>query len=221
MSASSVKVLDKKNSKGQRIKISALAASLAAGTRGSAGICGIFEADHGAAMIIGSIVKGRLARRLNEQQKSAASSICAAIKGQQQRRHYSEQKAAAAAVQRIIRGHQSRKQQQQHWSRIKWLERMCACVETFLQACEDHDIEGLRAVCTDGISMNVELPSISFAASGISAVANRVRQGNVSSIIKKTHVVHDSYETPRLPHSSLIMLSASSVHLHPLHHAQC
>ena len=193
-SSMGVMVLDKKNSKGQRIKISALAASLAKGSSGSEGICGIFEADHGAAMIIGSIVKGKLARRLNEQQKSAANSICAAIKGQQQRRHYSAQRAAAAAVQRLVRRHLSRKQQQQHRCHVAWLERMCGCVETFLRACEEHDIEKLKALCTDNISMQVELPAVSFAASGVSAVANRVRQGNVSSVIKKPHVVREQYD---------------------------
>ena len=45
------------------VKLSSLAYSLAAGAAGSNGPIGLFEADHGAASIIGAVVKSKFQRR--------------------------------------------------------------------------------------------------------------------------------------------------------------
>ena len=166
------------NAQGRRVTISALAASLASGARGSDGLAGIFVAEHNGAQIIAASFKGAMARKAQRRKQAASATISSRIRGRQARKEYQELRNAVMVVQRYAHGWLARAGTKRIVARKNWVARMVHMADAFIEACHDHDVERLKELCTDNVVVHVDLAGglRSFHASGISAVANRVRQ---------------------------------------------
>lgn len=180
------------NAQGRRVTISTLAASLVDSARGSNGLCGIFVAEAKGAEIIAASFRGAIARKSQKQKQAASATISARIRGRMQRREYTRLRYAALVVQRYAHGWLSRVGTRRLLARRNWSARMCALVTAFIEACLEHDVDSLKELCSDSIVFHVELAGgiRSYTSSGISAVANRVRQHNITAVTKPPYVQH-------------------------------
>ena len=183
------------NAQGRRVTISALAASLASGARGSDGLAGIFVAEHNGAQIIAASFKGAMARKAQRRKQAASATISSRIRGRQARKEYQELRNAVMVVQRYAHGWLARAGTKRIVARKNWVARMVHMADAFIEACHDHDVERLKELCTDNVVVHVDLAGglRSFHASGISAVANRVRQHNINAVISPPYMQHEEH----------------------------
>lgn len=166
------------DAKGRRVKISALAHSLAAASRGAQGPIGLFEADNNASSIIGAQVRSQFERRRLKHVRAASIIIATRIRAYPERKRYLAQRASALLVQRFFRKRmlpQLRKQRtEERDGRHASLMRV---LTTFAAAVESHDLDAIRACVDDErLSLQLILPGTNLSVSGLTAVVNRLRQ---------------------------------------------
>ena len=146
------------DAKGRRVKISAVAHSLAAASRGAQGPIGLFEADNNASMIIGANVRSVFQRKRHQEWKRASIVLATRIRTYPARKHFLELRRSVVFVQRYYRKNMLPR------IRIKRLaERenrravILTAVEAFATAVDSHDLVAIKSMCTDDLSLVVNL----------------------------------------------------------------
>ena len=154
---------NKKDQKGRRIRIGALAFSLAAGRNGTDGPIGLFQAEHGASVIIGAAAKGRQARHEMQKQHQVVTMIAAKLRCLLGRRLFARQRWAARWVQTAYRCNLKPRLKR---GKDEWRKAVLEAARAFTTAVDAHDLNTMKSLCHEDISLHVELPTYSFDEQG-------------------------------------------------------
>ena len=154
---------NKKDAKGRRIRIGALAFSLAAGRNGTDGPIGLFQAEHGASVIIGAAAKGRQARHEMQKQHQVVTMIAAKLRCLLGRRLFARQRWAARWVQTAYRCNLKPRLKR---GKDEWRKAVLEAARAFTTAVDGHDLNTMKSLCHEDISLHVELPTYSFDEQG-------------------------------------------------------
>ena len=154
---------NKKDQKGRRIRIGALAFSLAAGRNGTDGPIGLFQAEHGASVIIGAAAKGRQARHEMQKQHQVVTMIAAKLRCLLGRRLFARQRWAARRVQTAYRCNLKPRLKR---GKDEWRKAVLEAARAFTTAVDGHDLNTMKSLCHEDISLHVELPTYSFDEQG-------------------------------------------------------
>ena len=154
---------NKKDQKGRRIRIGALAFSLAAGRNGTDGPIGLFQAEHGASVIIGAAAKGRQARHEMQKQHQVVTMIAARLRCLLGRRLFARQRWAARWVQTAYRCNLKPRLKR---GKDEWRKAVLEAARAFTTAVDAHDLNTMKSLCHEDISLHLELPTYSFDEQG-------------------------------------------------------